>query len=283
MKTGLVMEGGAMRGMFTAGVTDVMMENNIKVDGAIGVSAGAVFGCNYKSNQIGRVIRYNMKYCKDPRYASFRSLITTGSFYGEKFCYHDLPEKLDVFDTETYKSSKMEFYAVCTDVKTGSPVYVKCENGDGDDLKWLRASASMPLASKIVHIGDGCYLDGGIADSVPIKYFESLGYTRNIVILTQPDGYIKTKNKYLPMLKILYRKYPQFINAVKIRHEVYNETIEYIRKREKEGSIFVVRPPQALRVGAYEHNPDNLKRVYELGRKAADEKLKQMKEFLENG
>ena len=274
------MEGGAMRGMFTAGVTDVMMENGIKVDGAIGVSAGAVFGCNYKSNQIGRAIRYNMKYCKNPRYASFLSLITTGDFYGEKFCYHDLPEKLDVFDTETFKNSEMEFYSVCTDLKTGKPVYTKCETGGGDDLQWLRASASMPLAARIVKIGSGRYLDGGIADSVPLKYFESIGYTKNIVILTQPDGYIKEINGFLPMIKIVYRKYPEFVNAVKIRHDVYNKTIEYIRKKEEEGSVFVVRPPQALGVGAYERNPANLKRVYDLGRKVAEEKLEKMKGFL---
>ena len=149
MKTGLVMEGGAMRGMFTAGVTDVMLENGMEFDGAIGVSAGAVFGCNYKSKQIGRTIRYNTKYCKNPRYASFWSLFLTGNFYGKKFCYRTLPKKLDVFDTETFQKNPMEFYVVCTDVETGKPVYRNCITGLEEDLTWIRASASMPIASII--------------------------------------------------------------------------------------------------------------------------------------
>ena len=147
MKTGLVMEGGAMRGLFTAGVIDVMMEKEIEFDGAIGVSAGAAFGCNYKSKQIGRALRYNINDCKDKRYCSMKSLITTGNLYGAEFCYHELPDKLDIFDCETFENNPMEFYLVCTDVLTGKPIYKKCEKADYDCLEWMRASASMPLAS----------------------------------------------------------------------------------------------------------------------------------------
>ena len=191
MKTGLVMEGGAMRGLFTAGVIDVMMEEEIEFDGAIGVSAGAAFGCNYKSKQIGRALRYNINYCKDKRYCSMKSLITTGNLYGAEFCYHELPDKLDIFDCETFENNPMEFYLVCTDVLTGKPVYKKCEKADYDCLEWMRASASMPLASKVVEIDGYKMLDGGVSDSVPLKYFESIGYDRNIVILTQPKSYRK--------------------------------------------------------------------------------------------
>ncbi|MBQ3573428.1 MAG: patatin family protein, partial [Clostridia bacterium] len=199
MKIGLVMEGGAMRGMFTAGVIDVMMERGIAFDGAIGVSAGAVFGCNYKSHQIGRVIRYNKKYCRDKRYVSMRSLFKTGNLYGVEFAYHLLPEKLDPFDTDTFENSPMEFYVVCTDADTGEPVYHKCEKGDAEDLEWMRASATMPLAGDIVNIGGRNLSDGGTADSIPIEFFRSIGYEKNVVILTQPSGYKKTKNRFLPL------------------------------------------------------------------------------------
>ena len=176
MKTGLVLEGGAMRGMFTAGVLDVLMEHDITVDGAIGVSAGAVFGCNYKSHQIGRTIRYNTQYCNDRRYASFKNLLRTGNLYSEQFCYHDVPEKLDPFDETAFAASPMDFFVVCTDVKTGEPIYHKCRKGDAEDVRWMEASASMPLASKIVQIGHYGLLDGGVADSIPIRFFESIGY-----------------------------------------------------------------------------------------------------------
>ena len=169
MKTGLVMEGGALRGLFTAGVIDVLMENGITFDGAIGVSAGATFGCNIKSGQIGRAIRYNVKLCKDRRYFSFWSLILTGNLFGKNFCYHKIPEKIDPFDNDAFEKNPMEFYLVCTDVETGKPVYKKCDRLDGGNLEWVRASASLPLVSEIVEI-DGMKLqDGGISDSIPLK------------------------------------------------------------------------------------------------------------------
>ena len=194
MKTGLVLEGGAMRGMFTAGVLDVLMEHGIVLDGAIGVSAGAVFGCNYKSHQIGRVIRYNTQYCNDKRYASFGNLLRTGNLYSEQFCYHTVPEKLDVFDTKAFAENPMDFFVVCTDVRTGDPIYHKCRTGDAEDIQWMQASASMPLAAKIVKIGHYQLLDGGIADSIPVRFFESIGYKRNLIVLTQPKGFVKKKN-----------------------------------------------------------------------------------------
>ena len=208
MKTGLVLEGGAMRGMFTAGVLDVLMEHGIVLDGAIGVSAGAVFGCNYKSHQIGRVIRYNTQYCNDKRYASFGNLLRTGNLYSEQFCYHTVPEKLDVFDAKAFAENPMDFFVVCTDVRTGDPIYHKCRTGDAEDIQWMQASASMPLAAKIVKIGHYQLLDGGIADSIPVRFFESIGYKRNLIVLTQPKGFVKKKNKMLPAIRARYLRYP---------------------------------------------------------------------------
>ncbi len=282
MKTGLVMEGGAMRGLFTAGVTDVWMENGIEFDGAIGVSAGAVFGCNYKSKQPGRTIRYNMKYCNDPDYMSFKSLITTGNIFGVQMCYHDIPEKLDPFDEETYEKNPMEFYAVCTDVVTGQPIYHKVKTGVGDDLLYLQGSASMPLVSKIVEVHGRKILDGGISDSIPLKYFEEIGYERNVVILTRPMGYQKKKSKTTGMAKVSLKQYPHMIEAMKRRHLMYNNQLQYVRKQEQEGSALVIRPKEVLPVGHVEKNPDKLKKVYELGREQGEEYLEQVKNFINN-
>ena len=280
MKTGLIMEGGAMRGMFTAGVLDVLMENGLVTDGAIGVSAGAVFGCNYKSHQIGRVIRYNTEYCNDKRYASFKNLVKTGNLYSEQFCYHEVPEKLDPFNEAAFAASPMDFFVVCTDVKTGEPIYHKCRKGDAEDVRWMEASASMPLAAKIVKIGHYGLLDGGVADSIPVRFFESIGYKRNLIILTQPKGYTKKKNKFLPAIRAKYFRYPAFVEAVADRHERYNETLSYISMLEQAGKDYVIRPPIPLEIGAMERDPAQLRRVYETGRAVAQIQVEKIRDFL---
>ena len=280
MKTGLIMEGGAMRGMFTAGVLDVLMENGLVTDGAIGVSAGAVFGCNYKSHQIGRVIRYNTEYCNDKRYASFKNLVKTGNLYSEQFCYHEVPEKLDPFNEAAFAASPMDFFVVCTDVKTGEPIYHKCRTGNAEDVRWMEASASMPLAAKIVKIGHYGLLDGGVADSIPVRFFESIGYKRNLIILTQPKGYTKKKNKFLPAIRARYFRYPAFVEAVADRHERYNETLSYISMLEQAGKDYVIRPPIPLEIGAMERDPAQLRRVYETGRAVAQIQVEKIRDFL---
>ena len=279
-KKGLILEGGAMRGLFTAGVMDVLMENHVTFDGAIGVSAGAVFGCNYKSEQIGRVLRYNTRFCNDPRYASFRSLLKTGDLYGADFCYHELPNKLDLFDTDTYEKNPMEFYVVCTDVQTGKPVYHSCPTGKDTDITWMRASASMPMVSRVVEVGGHQLLDGGISDSIPIRKFQELGYQKNVIVLTQPMDYIKHKNKLLPLLRIALRKYPEVIHALEVRHDMYNQTTAYVRLLEQQGDVCVIRPDAPLNIKQVVHDPAELKRVYDLGRKAGEAKLKDVQAFL---
>jgi len=280
MKTGLVLEGGAMRGMFTAGVLDVLMEHGITVDGAIGVSAGAVFGCNYKSHQIGRTIRYNTEYCKDKRYASFGNLLRTGNLYSEQFCYHTVPEKLDPFDAKTFREDPMDFFVVCTDVRTGDPIYHKCRTGDAEDIQWMQASASMPLAAKIVKIGHYQLLDGGIADSIPVRYFQSIGYDRNVVVLTQPKGYRKGKNSIMPLIRRKYKRYPNLVTAMENRPAMYNETVDYIAQEETAGRLLVIRPPQALPVNRVEKNPEHLKAAYNIGRQEAEKRLAEVKAYL---
>lgn len=281
MKRGLVLEGGAMRGLFTAGAMDVMMENHIAYDGMIGVSAGAVFGCNYKSNQPGRVLRYNLRFCKDPRYCSFRSLVRTGDLYGADFCYRELPNQLDWFDTETFQTSPMEFYAVCADADTGKPIYHKCETGDARDLTWIRASASMPLASRVVEIDGYRLLDGGMADSIPLRKFQEMGYDRCVVVLTQPMGYVKTKNKALPLMRLALRKYPNLLAVMARRQDNYNQTVAYIRDQERKGNVFVLRPEAPLDIGKVEHDPEKLRQVYHQGHAVAEKRLKALQEFLQ--
>ena len=280
MKKGLIMEGGAMRGMFTAGVIDVLMEQGIEFDGAIGVSAGAAFGCNYKSKQIGRVIRYNTRFCQDPRYGGFRVLLKEGNYYSRKFCYEDVPLKYDVFDYDTYERNPMEFYIVCTDVDTGKAEYYKYEDRHDHGLDWIRASASMPLVSRIVEINGQKLLDGGMTDSIPLRFMEQNGYERNVVVLTQPRAYRKKKNSLLPLMKLALKQYPKLLEAMARRHIDYNDTLEYIRQQEEAGTVFVISPEAKLDIGRTEKDPEKLRAVYSIGRKAAEEKLAELKEFL---
>ncbi|MBE5840367.1 MAG: patatin family protein [Butyrivibrio sp.] len=266
MKTGIVMEGGAMRGMFTCGVLDVLMEEGITFDGAVGVSAGATFGCNLKSGQIGRALRYNKKYCTDKRYHSISSLIATGDIYNVDFCYEKLPYELDKWNLEAFQKNPMEFYCVATDAVTGKPVYYKCENGDRKDIKWIQASASMPLVSRPVEIDGGVYLDGGISDSIPLKFMEEKGYDKILVIETQPKDYVKGKQKYMPLVRLMLRKYPGMIKAMEDRYLMYNEEKRYIREKEEKGEIEVIRPLEPLNISAIEKDPKELERVYQLGR-----------------
>lgn len=280
MKKGLILEGGAMRGMFTMGVVDYFMEKDLWFDGAIGVSAGAAFGCNYKSRQPERVIRYNKRFCRDWRYCSWRSFFRTGDLYGAKFCYDDIPHKLDLFDIETYKNSPMEFYVVCTDVETGKAVYKRLDKADFVDLEWMRASASMPLVSQIVNIDGHKLLDGGLADSIPLKYFENIGYEKNVVILTQPLGYKKSPNKIVPVAKVFMKKYPQAVEALANRHKIYNESIEYITQKEKNNEIFVIRPKHKLPVNHIEHDAKKLQEAYDIGRNTAIQQFEKLSEWL---
>lgn len=281
MKKGLVLEGGAMRGMFTAGILDVFMENDIDFDGAVGVSAGAVFGCNYKSRQIGRSIRYNKKYCTDDRYVSLKSWITTGDLYGAEFSYHTLPKELDVFDTDTFSKSPMEFYVVCTDMLTGRAVYHKCTDGGENDIQWMRASASLPFAARPVEVAGRVLSDGGTSDSIPVKFMEYKGYDKLVVILTRPKGYVKHQTRMMPVMKKVLRRYPKFLSTMSRRYIKYNKTLEYIEQQEKLGRLFVIRPDADLAIGKVCRKPDELERVYQIGREKGLSELERIKKYIE--
>ena len=280
MKTGLIMEGGAMRGMFTCGVIDVLMENGVRFDGAAGISAGACFGCNFKSGQIGRPIRYNKRYSRDWRYCSLRSLIQTGDLYGADFCYRALPDVLDPFDRAAFAANPMDFYVGAADVDTGEIRYHNCLDGGARDMAWMRASASMPMVSRIVEADGYRMLDGGIVDPVPYRFMEEQGYDRNVYILTQPKGYRKERTKALPLVRLLLRRTPKMAEAMARRHEVYNAQMAEIDEKERRGEILVIRPAEALGISRTEHDPDELERVYRLGRREAEKALPRIRDFL---
>ena len=282
MKKGLVLEGGAMRGLWTAGVTDVMMEHDIRPDGLIGVSAGAAFGCNYKSRQIGRAIRYNTRFAKDPRYSGWKSLLKSGDYFNAEFGYHVVPYEYDIFDTETFEKDPLEFTIVCTDVETGAAVYHQIDHVDYDELEWLRASASMPLVSKIVEVGGWKLLDGGVSDSIPLEYYERQGYKRNVVILTQPLGYRKKHLALMPLMRLALRKYPHFLKALDERHLMYNCQLDYVAEAERLGRCLVIRPDEDIPIGHLSHDPQQMRLVYDMGRKVGERYIDKIKEYYED-
>lgn len=280
MKSCLILEGGAKRGIYTAGVLDVLLENNIITDGVIGVSAGAIHGCGYVSRQIGRGIRYNLKYNDDYRFMSLKSWLKTGNMVDTEFAYHELPEKLDVFDNQTFKKSATRFYVTCTNLKTGKAEYILCPDMSGKYMDYLRASASMPFLSKIVEIDGNLYLDGGIADSIPLKAAFDLGYNKNIVVQTRPDGYRKKPAKFVWLAKLIYRNFPKFIEVFTHRPEMYNQELDNIKKLAEQGKIFVIKPSRFINIKHAETNPETIKAMYNLGREDAEKQLTELKKFL---
>ena len=278
-KTGLILEGGAKRGIYTAGVLDVFLENGISFDGVFGVSAGAIHGCSYVSKQKERSIRYNMKYGNDYRFMSFRSLLLSGNIVDTKFCYHDLPEKLDPFDNKTFIKSNTDFYVVVSNLETGLPEYIHCKDLF-KEIDYLRASASMPFVSKIVNLNNKKYLDGGICDSIPLQAAQNLGFTKNIVIATRPIGYIKKPFKLKWLANLIYRKYPKFIQALLNRHIMYNQEVKDIENQAQKGEIILIRPSKFINISKMESNLDIVKEMYELGRNDALNMLNQVKQFL---
>lgn len=280
MRTGLVLEGGALRGMFTAGVTDVFMEHGIRFDGMIGVSAGAAFGVNIKSHQIGRAVRYNVRYAHDWHYSGIRTWIQHGDLYNAQFAYHDIPNQYDIFDNETFEKDPTEFYVVCTDVETGKPVYQKCMQGGDRLYEWIRASASMPIAAKVVHLEGKKLLDGGITDSIPLAYFQSIGFEKNVVILTQPKGYMKAKMKIQPLFHLWLHQYPAAVKALARRHVMYNQELRYLAEQEQLGKTLVICPKETLPIARVSHDPEKMQQTYQIGRKAAFQALDKVMDFL---
>ena len=264
MKVGLVLEGGGMRALFTAGVLDALLDvKELDVDGIIGVSAGALFGANYVSGQKERAIRYNKKYARDQRYMGFYSWITTGNAVNEEFAFYEIPFKLDVFDQEKFKQSKIDFYVVMTNVESGKPEYVLIKDVF-KQMEYLRATSALPFASKIIEINGKKYLDGGISDSIPIDYCEGLGYDKIILVLTRPKNTHK-EDKLNFLYKLVYRKYPNLVERLINMGKDYEVVLKKIEDLENKNKIFVIRPPKVLKIGRLEKNEDKIQNVYDIG------------------
>ena len=264
MKVGLVLEGGGMRALFTAGVLDALLDvKELDIDGIIGVSAGALFGANYISGQKERAIRYNKKYARDKRYMGLHSWITTGNAVNKDFAFYELPFKLDVFDQEKFKESKIEFHVVMTNVENGQAEYVLIEDVF-EQMEYLRATSALPFASKIIEINGKKYLDGGISDSIPIDYCQSLGYDKIILVLTRPENSYK-EDKLNFLYKLVYRKYPNLVERLINMGKDYEVVLKKIKNLETESKVFVIRPPKVLKIGRLEKNEDKIQNVYDIG------------------
>lgn len=279
--TGLVLEGGGLRAMFTGGVLDVFMQNNIRFDATVGVSAGVLFGCNYKSNQPGRALRYNIRFKDNPEYMSWKSLFRTGNYVNERFSYHLLPHVYDPMDFEAYRENPMKFYAVCTDIEEGCPVYHEIDDADGNGLRWMQASASMPVFAKPVEIDGRHYLDGGITDSIPLKFIQEKGYRKNVVILTQPLDFKKKKAHVGFAMKMFLKQYPKVAQLMARRHIMYNDELDYIHSELQQGDTFLICPDEKLNIGRLSLKEDKMRRVYEAGVEKAMSLIPQIREFIE--
>ena len=279
MKVGLVLEGGGMRALFTAGVLDALLDvKELNIDGIVGVSAGALFGVNYVSEQKERAIRYNKKYARDKRYMGFYSWITTGNAVNEDFAFYEIPFKLDVFDQEKFKESKIDFYVVMTNIENGQAEYVLIKDVF-EQMEYLRATSALPFASKIIEINGKKYLDGGISDSIPIDYCESLGYDKIILILTRPENNYKD-DKLNFLYKLVYRKYPNLVERLINMGKDYEIVLKKIKDLENKNKIFVIRPPKVLKIGRLEKNEDKIQNVYDIGLNTGKKEIDNLLNYL---
>ena len=282
MRVGLVLEGGALRGIYTAGVLDELLKNNIKVDKIIGVSAGALFGVNYKSNQPGRALRYNKKYCNNKNYMSYYSFFTTGNIVNREFCFDKLVNELDPFDYETFSNNKIDFYATVTNLETGKAEYRLIKDLRNEkDSEYLRASGSMPFVSRIVEVDGKKYLDGAIADSIPVDKMLTMSVDKIIVVPTRPIDFRRRKKTTI-LNKLKYKKYPLFADKLSNRYKMYNEEVERIIDLENQGKVFVIRPSRFVNIKRLEKNPEIIQEMYDLGVSDTKSKLKELKKYLES-
>ncbi|MCY3077867.1 patatin family protein [Aerococcus sp. JJEM-2022b] len=279
LTVGLVLEGGGMRALFSAGVLDVFLSEGIQVDQIVGVSAGALYGVNYPSQQSSRALRYNKKYIKDKRYISLSNWVKTGNMVSTDFAYHQVPFELDPFDEETYEASLSDFYAVATNVESGQAEYLLIENAE-EQIDVLRASGSMPFVSKMVPINGEKYLDGGLADSIPYRFMQSLGVDRLIIVLTQPYGYRKKdKNNFLAK-KIYGKEYPHLVKTIEGRPSMYNQQVAEVEKLAQNEQAFVLQPSHPLEVKRLERDPDRLQATYDHGVDVAKKQVAALKDYL---
>ena len=269
-----------MRGLFTAGVLDALFERGIRFGGLVGVSAGAAFGCNWKSRQPGRVLRYNLRFCRARRYWGLGSLLRTGDLFNADFCYRRLPAELDPWDAAAFDADPSRFWAVATDADTGEAVCREIVSAGPGACEWIRASSSMPLVSRPVPFAGRRYLDGGLSDPIPLDRAFALGFDRVVLVLTRPAGYRKTPVRFPSLLKRLLRRLPAVADALLARPGLYNRTLDRVAGAEREGRAFVIRPDAPLPVGRVTRSPAAVQSAYDLGRAAAARALPSLLRWL---
>ncbi len=277
---GLILEGGAMRGVYTAGVIDYLLDKGISFREVYGVSAGSCSACSYLSGQRRRAMDVCVDYLDDDRYCSVKSLLRTGELFGSQMLYHEIPDKLNLYDYEAFSRYPGNFYAVVTNCYTGQAEYRKVQDLH-KDIEVIRASSSMPLVAKMVYLDGKPYLDGGIADSIPLKQSQKKGNQKNVVVLTRDKSYRKKPNEMMPLIRARYFRYPQLVNRIERRHEYYNRTLEEISKSEEAGDTFVLSPGRQVEVGRIEKDRKKLEALYQEGYEEAKARGEELMKFLE--
>lgn len=280
VQAGLVLEGGGMKGVYTAGVLDFFMEKDLYFANCYGVSAGAIHLCSYISKQHKRAYRASLDYLDDKNYCGVKSLLTTGDFFNVKMCYDDIPNKHDPYDYKTAVKYEGNAYAVVTNIRTGEAEYMPMREMHRDILA-VRASASLPLLSRNVKIGEEYYLDGAMADSIPIRRAIADGNEKNVVILTKEVGFVRKPSSNLGFLKLRYKKYPKVYELMANRHHMYHDTLAFLEEEEAEGRVFVIRPQVAGDVGRIEKNRAKLEALYQIGYEDAKNCYERLMAFLQ--
>lgn len=278
-KTGLVLEGGGMRGLFTCGVLDCFLDHGVTVDYCVGVSAGACNGSAYVSGQRGRNRRINISYARDKRYVSIRNFLKTKSMFGMDFIFREIPERLDPFDFAAFQASPIEFYAGVTDLETGAPVYFGKETMT-DNVTVLAASSAIPVFSPPVEFLGRRYLDGGAADPIPVRKAMADGCTHSIVVLTRDRSYRKGPEQFRAVYRRLLKGNPAMIGVLDRRHEVYNSSLELLHELEQEGKVLVLAPAEPVRLSRFEKDPERLEQLYQQGYNIAEAHLQQIFKFI---
>lgn len=283
--TALVLEGGGMRGAYLSGVLDVMHDNGLKFGGYAGTSAGATHLCSYLSEQRERNRRIDVVHSASKRYMGWGNLIRTGEFFEVDYCYRQIPYVIDPFDFEKFRenAAESEFYAAASNLETGEAAYLLTRDLDtSEGMDRIRASASLPLMSHIVEVDGMKLLDGGVADSIPFEIMAKKGFEKQVVIVTQPEGYVKKPNSLVPLFKIVYRKYPKFIEAARTRHIRYNECLRTLEDWCNRGTTFRIRPSESFDISRLEKDKSKLARLYDLGVKDMTALMPRLLNFLES-
>lgn len=279
-QAGLVLEGGGMKGMYTAGVLEFLLEQNVEFANCYAVSAGACHLCSFLSKQRGRMYRISVDYLDDKRYCSVQSLLKTGDLFGADMCYREIPDKLNPFDYDTFAKYQGNAYAVVTNIRTGQPEYLPMKDLR-TDIVAVRASASLPLVSRNVKIGGEYYLDGGISDAIPIRKAVADGNRKNLVVMTKEVGYRRKPVGHPEIFKLSYRKYPAVYEDMKKRHIMYNETLDYLEQAKITGEAFVIRPKKASKIGRIEKDREKLTALYHEGYEDARRAYPELLEYFQ--